>query len=82
MKKTRAEIPGSRRSMQGYLVTYSRLKTKGKPVTDPVSQMRGPYFLRPEDPTAGLPHEEVEYEVKDEEEKECSFWDINIPSAA
>ena len=58
--------------MQGYLVTYSRLKTKGKPVTDPVSQMRGPYFLRPEDPTAGLPHE-VEVEDDDEEEEESGF---------
>ena len=43
--------------------------------------MRGPYFLRPEDPSAGLPHE-VEVEKEKEEEEEASFRDFNVPSTA
>ena len=46
--------------------------------------MRGPYFLRPEDPSAGLPHEvEVEKEKEEEEEEEeANFRDFNVPSTA
>ena len=46
------EIPGSGRSIRGYILTYIRLK-KGEWFSALGSQQCGPRFLRPQHPAAG-----------------------------